>query len=53
VKIVVQMECILNVLFPIVLLLGLFFWELPSIAWMYFVAMSGFGVAFNYFYFVG
>jgi hypothetical protein len=50
VKIPVQMECILNVLFPIVLLLGLFFWELPSIAWMYFVVMSGFGVAFNYFY---
>jgi hypothetical protein len=50
VKVVVQMECILNVLFPIIILLGLIFWELPSIAWMYFVVMSGFGVAFNYFY---
>jgi hypothetical protein len=53
VKIVAQMECILNLLFPIVILLGLFFWDLPAIAWMYFVVMSGFAVAFNIFYFKG
>jgi len=50
VKIVAQMERILNILFPIVILLGLFFWNLPNIAWMYFVVMSGFGIAFNVFY---
>ncbi len=50
VKIVAQMERILTTLFPIVILLGLFFWDLPSIAWMYFVVMSGFGIAFNVFY---
>jgi hypothetical protein len=51
VKIVAQMECITNVLWVIVILLGLFFWDLPGIAWMYFVVMSGFAIAFNYFYF--
>jgi hypothetical protein len=50
VKIVAQMERILNILFPIVILLGLFFWDLPNIAWMYFVVMSGFAIAFNVFY---
>jgi len=50
VKIVAQMECLLNILFPIVILLGLFFWDLPSIAWMYFVVMSVFAIAFNLFY---
>lgn len=39
-----------NRLFPIVILLGLFFWDLPTIAWLYFVVMSGFGIAFNVFY---
>jgi hypothetical protein len=51
VKIVAQTECITNVLWVIVILLGLFFWDLPGIAWMYFVVMSGFAIAFNYFYF--
>jgi hypothetical protein len=51
VKIVAQMECITNVLWVIVILLGLFFWDLPGIAWMYFVVMSGFAIAFNVFYF--
>ena len=51
VKIVTQMECITNVIWVIVILLGLFFWDLPGIAWMYFVVMSGFAIAFNYFYF--
>ena len=50
VKIVAQMERILNILFPIVILLKLFFWDLPTIAWMYFVVMSGFAIAFNVFY---
>jgi len=53
VKIVAQMECITNLLWPIVILLGLFFWDLPEIAWMYFVVMSGFAIAFNVFYFKG
>ena len=50
VKIVAQMESILNILFPIVILLGLFFWGLPGIAWMYFILTSGFAIAFNVFY---
>ena len=53
VKIVAQMECITGVLWVIVIFLGLFFWGLPSIAWMYFVVMSGFAIAFNFFYFKG
>ena len=54
VKIVAQMNCIITVLFSIVILLGLFFWDLPGgIAWMYFVVMSGFAIAFNVFYFKG
>ncbi len=51
VKIVAQMECIITILFPIVILLGLLLWGLPAIAWMYFVVMSGFAIAFNVFYF--
>jgi hypothetical protein len=51
VKIVVQMNCIITALFPIMLVLALLFWDLPSIGWMYFVVMGVFGVAFNYFYF--
>ena len=50
VKIVTQMERILNILFPIVILLGLFFWDLPGIAWMYFIFTSVFAFAFNVFY---
>ncbi len=53
VKIMAQMECITNVLWVIVIFLGLFFWDLPGIAWMYFVVMSGFAIAFNFFYFKG
>jgi len=51
VKIVAQMNCVITVLFPIVIVLALFFWDLPSIGWMYFVIMSGFAIAFNYFCF--
>lgn len=51
VKIIVQMECIINVLFPIVILLGLFFWNLPAIAWMYFVVTLAFAIVFNTLYF--
>ena len=50
-KITVQMNCIITALFPIVLVLGLLVWELPSIGWMYFVVMLGFAISFNYFYF--
>lgn len=50
VKIVAQTERILNILFAIVVLLGLLFWELPRIGWMYFVVMTGFAIAFNVFY---
>ena len=49
VKIMTQTECITNVIWVIVILLGLFFWDLPGIAWMYFVVMSGFAIAFNVF----
>lgn len=52
-KIVAQTECIITVLFPIVILLGLLLWGLPAIAWMYFVVMSCFAIAFNFFYFKG
>ena len=51
VKIMAQTECITNVIWVIVILLGLFFWDLPGIAWMYFVVMSSFAIAFNFFYF--
>jgi hypothetical protein len=53
VKIVAQMECIITILFPIVILLALLFWNLPAIGWMYFVVMSGFAIAFNIFYLKG
>jgi hypothetical protein len=51
VKITAQMNCIITALFTIMLVLGLFFWDLPSIGWMYFGTMLGFGIVFNYFYF--
>jgi hypothetical protein len=51
VKITAQMNCVITALFPIMLVLALFFWDLPSIGWMYVVVMLGFGIAFNYFYF--
>jgi hypothetical protein len=51
VKITAQMNCVITALFPIILVLALFFWDLPSIGWMYVVVMLGFGIAFNYFYF--
>ena len=53
VKIVHQMECVITVLFPIVILLALLFWGLPAIGWMSFVVMSIFALAFNYYYFKG
>ena len=53
VRIVTQMECIITILFPIVILLALLFWGLPAIGWLSFVVMSGFAIAFNYFYFKG
>jgi hypothetical protein len=51
VKITAQMNCVITAMFPIMLVLALFFWDLPSIGWMYFVVMLGFAIAFNYFYF--
>ncbi|MGB2896021.1 MAG: hypothetical protein WBB65_07655 [Anaerolineales bacterium] len=51
VKITTQMNCVITALFPIMLVLALVFWDLPSIGWMYFVVMLGFGIVFNYFYF--
>jgi hypothetical protein len=51
VKITAQMNCVITALFPIMLVLALFFWDLSSIGWMYVVVMLGFGIAFNYFYF--
>jgi hypothetical protein len=50
VKIVAQMECVITVLFPVVLLLALLFWGLPAIGWMPFAIMTGFAIAFNVFY---
>ena len=51
VKVIAQTEVILNLIFPVMVLLGLLFWDLPNIGWMYFVVMIGFGVGFNLFYF--
>ncbi len=51
VKIVAQMNSIVTILFVIVIVLGLTLWDLPAIGWMYVVVMSGFAIAFNYFYF--
>ncbi len=42
-----QVACITNLLWPAVILLGLIFWDLPRIAWMYLVVLSGLGAAFN------
>jgi len=50
VKVVVQANVILNIIFPLMILLGIFLWDLPTIAWLYFVVMTGFGIAFTYFY---
>ena len=50
-KITAQMNCVITALFPIMLVLALFFWDLPSIGWMYVVLMLEFAIAFNYFYF--
>ena len=50
VKVVVQANVVLNIIFPIMILLGIFLWGLPAIAWMYFVVMTGFGIEFIYFY---
>jgi len=51
VKIVAQMDCVITALFPVILVLSLLFWDLPSIGWMYVVVMLGFAVAFNYYTF--
>ncbi|RLD06885.1 MAG: hypothetical protein DRI65_05840 [Chloroflexota bacterium] len=51
VKIPAQLNCLISILFTIVLILGISFWDLPSIAWMYLAVMFGFAVVFNYFYF--
>jgi len=45
-----QMACITHILFAVVILLALLFWELPPIGWLYFVVTSGFAIAFNAFY---
>ncbi|MBN1814105.1 MAG: hypothetical protein JXA14_19865, partial [Anaerolineae bacterium] len=51
VEIVTQMECMITILFPIMMLLALLFWDFPAIGWMSFVVMVGFAIAFNWFYF--
>ncbi len=51
VKIYTQLNCVSSILFTIVIFLGIVFWDLPSIAWMYLCVMGVFSVAFNYFYF--
>jgi hypothetical protein len=50
VKIVVQMDCLVTIAFPIVMLLALLFWDFPPIGWMSFTMMVGFAIAFNYLY---
>jgi uncharacterized membrane protein AbrB (regulator of aidB expression) len=50
VKIWTQMACITHIVFLVIILLALLFWELPTIGWMYFVVITGFGIAFNIFY---
>jgi hypothetical protein len=51
VKITAQLNCLISILLSVVIILGILFWDLPTIAWMYLVVMYGFAVAFNYFYF--
>lgn len=46
VRIVVQMQLFTSIVFSIVLLLGLLFWGIPAIGWMYLVLMCGIAVAF-------
>lgn len=42
-----RLACITNIIWPVVIFLGLLFWELPQIAWMYLVVLTGIGIAFN------
>ena len=51
VEIVTQMECVVAILYPVVMLLALLFWGFPAIGWMSFAVMVGFAIAFNFFYF--
>ena len=51
VKITAQTNCIITAIFVVMIILGLLFWDLPMIGWMYFVIMLCFAVAFNYFCF--
>ncbi len=51
VKIVAQMNCLMNILIPFAILIVLLFCNFPSIAWMAFTVTGGFGIAFNFFYF--
>ena len=51
VRITAQLNCLISILFSVVIILGIAFWSLPTIAWLYLVVMFGFALAFNYFYF--
>jgi hypothetical protein len=50
VKIVVQAEIVWTILYTLVMLWGLLFAGLPTIAWLNAVLMAGFAAAFCYFY---
>jgi hypothetical protein len=47
VKIAAWTNCIMPILSSLVILAGLLFWSLPSIAWIYLVLMIAFAAAFN------
>ena len=51
VKITAELNCLVSILFSVVIILGILFWDLPSIAWMYLAVMYCFAMAFSYFYF--
>ena len=49
VRILAQMNRVIAVLFPVLLLAAIFGWDFPAIAWMPLVVMTGFAAAFNAF----
>lgn len=50
VRILAQMNRVIAVLFPPLLIIAILVWSFPAIAWMPFVVMTAFAVAFNAFY---
>jgi len=49
IRITALVNCVISILFTIVIILGIAFWGLPAIAWMYLAVMFGFAGVFTYF----